>query len=294
MDRGGRQANRLTRLGKDRELEVGSAAHYEDPAYYTKTYRRRAEDVRFYVELAERRRVPKRGPGVLEYGVGNGRIALPLARRGFPVTGVDLSAPMLADFARALDDEPDDVRRRVTLRRGDMRAVRLKERFPLVTCPFNALLHLYVRADFERFFARVREHLAPGGRFVFDISLPSPDEQVRDPERAYHSPRFRHPTLDAMVSYTERFDHDPARQILFVMMEFSPVEGRHEPFATPLAHRQIYPLELEALLHYNGLELVEAAGGFDGARLDRDSDTMVCTCRARPVRVSVARNQRPT
>ena len=85
-------------MKRDRALEAGSAAHYEDPAYYTKAYRDRVDDVRYYVDLA----VENGGP-ILEYGRGNGRIAIPIARRGVDITGVDLSAPMLADFKKRFE-----------------------------------------------------------------------------------------------------------------------------------------------------------------------------------------------
>src|ERR1700742_1401756 len=101
-------------MPRDRELEAGTSAHYEDPAYYTKTYQARVEDVRFYVDLAE-----TAGGPVLEYGCGNGRISIPSARAGAEVTGVDLSAPMLADLRARLGQEPEEVRARITLRRGD-------------------------------------------------------------------------------------------------------------------------------------------------------------------------------
>jgi SAM-dependent methyltransferase len=275
--RGLHQADALKRRrGRDRELEAGSSAHYDDPAYYSKIYGRRTDDVDFYVRLAN-----GNGGPVLEYGVGNGRVALPIARSGLALTGVDLSRPMLADLAARLRHEPQEVRARIRVRRGDMRAVRLGRKYSLVTCPFNALLHLYVRRDFERFFARVRDHLTPSGRFVFDISVPNPHELVRDPERAYHSPRLRHPTTDQIVEYTERFDHDGDRQILFVMMEFTPVTKRGEAWATPLAHRQLYPQEIEALLHYNGLSIERRYGDFQGGPFDRSSDTLIAVCRLR-------------
>src|SRR5207244_11859265 len=90
-------------MARDRELESGSRAHYEDPVYYTDTYRRRIDDVAYYVTLATRH------GAVLEYGVGNGRIAPPTARHGVAVTGVDWSRPMLAGFRRRLRDEPRGV-----------------------------------------------------------------------------------------------------------------------------------------------------------------------------------------
>src|SRR4051812_7502174 len=193
-------------MPRDRELEAGTRAHYEDPAYYTKTYRGRVEDVRFYVDLAET------SGAVLEYGCGNGRITIPAARAGASITGVDLSAPMLADLRRQLRAEPGKVRARVTLRRGDMRALRLGRRFPLVICPFNAFLHLYERQDVERFLARAGAHLAPRGQLVFDVSVPEPEELARDPAKAYAAPRFRYPNADGSagptIRYTERFDYD--------------------------------------------------------------------------------------
>lgn len=262
----------------DHELAAGTSAHYLDPAYYTKTYRGRVEDVRYYVDLAK-----ERGGRVLEYGCGNGRITIPLARNGVSVTGVDLSAEMLADLRLRLKDEPDEVRARVTLRRGDMRKVKLGQRFPLIFCPFNAFLHLYTRDDVERFLARVRAQLSPRGELVFDVSMPEPAELARDPGRAFHAPRFRYPEEGGpgqMVRYTERFDYDKLRQILFVAMEFHPMRGG-ESWMTPLAHRQFYPQELEALLHYNGFTISEQYGDFFHSPPAKDSATLLLHCKAR-------------
>jgi SAM-dependent methyltransferase len=262
----------------DHELAAGTSAHYLDPAYYTKTYRGRVEDVRYYVELAA-----ERGGPVLEHGCGNGRITIPLARSGIEVTGMDLSTEMLADLRARLRDEPDEVRARVSLRRGDMRKARVKRRFPLVYCPFNAFLHLYTRQDIERFLARAREQLTPRGELVFDVSMPEPAELARDPGRAFHAPRFRYPEQDGpgtMVRYTERFDYDKLRQILFVAMEFHPMKGG-DSWMTPLAHRQLYPQELEALLHYNGFSITEQYGDFFRSPLAKDSATILLHCRPR-------------
>jgi SAM-dependent methyltransferase len=257
-------------LRRDRELEAGSRAHYEDPAYYTATYARRVEDVAYYVAAAQRS-----GGPVLEYGAGNGRIALPVARHGVEVTGVDHSAPMIADLRRRLASEPADVRARVRVVRGDMRRVAIGRRFPLVLCTFNTALHLYARRDVERFLARVHAHLAPRGRFVVDLSMPRPADLARAPELPFHAPRFRHPTAGVVVKNTERFDYDAVRQVLFVSMEFEPVGGGGEPWMTPLAHRQFFPREWEALLHYNGFRVLGVHGDFQGGPLTRESDVMI-------------------
>jgi SAM-dependent methyltransferase len=198
------------------------------------------------------------------------------------VTGVDLSAPMLSDLRRRLAEEPAEVRARVTVKRGDMRKVHLGDKFPLVLCPFNALLHLYTRVDMEQFLSRARAHLHKGGELVFDVSSPEPSELARDPMRAYQAPRFVYPDdgKGTLVRYSERFDYDRLRQVLFVAMEFTPVRGG-EPWMTPLAHRQLYPQELEALLHYNGFRVVQLLNGFGGQPATRDSQTLVYHCKPR-------------
>jgi SAM-dependent methyltransferase len=264
------------RARRDRELEAGSLAHYEDPAYYAATYAGRKADVVFYEALA----CDAGGP-VLEYGVGNGRIALPIARAGVAIVGVDHSRPMLADLKARLAKEPPEVRRRVRTFRGDMRRLRLGRRFPLVVAPFNAALHLYDRRDVEHFLARVRDHLSPRGRFVVDLSMPVASDLARDPSRPFHAPRFRHPTAGVTVRNRERFDYDPVRQVLFVAMEFEPVGAPAEQWMTPLAHRQFFPQEWEALLHYNGFDVEKVEGDFTGGPLTRDSDVMVWHARRR-------------
>jgi SAM-dependent methyltransferase len=273
-------SRRASRAGlrRDGELSAGTSAHYEDPAYYTKTYARRQDDVRYYVELA----IASGGP-VLEVGCGNGRITLPIARAGVEITGVDLSTSMLSDLRAELQRESSHIAARVTVRRGDMRALRLGQRFPLVLCPFNTFLHLYTRADVEAFLARTREHLTPRGELVFDVSMPEPEELARDPARAYATPRFRYPAADGpgeVVRYTERFDYDKVRQILFVSMEFAPVAGGVR-WMTPLAHRQFYPQELEALLHYNGFEITALRGDFCDEVPSNQTSMLVFHCRPR-------------
>lgn len=264
----------------DQALWVGSKVHYDDPAYYTKTYAQRQEDIAFYQALA----ASHQGE-LLEYGVGNGRLAIRMAQAGCRVWGVDWSKPMLEDLRATLEKareqgKPGAWADRIELIEGDMREVALNQRFPLILCTFNTFLHLYTRADVEAFLGRVKAHLSPGGRFIFDISIPQGGDLARDPERAYGVPRFRHPTTGKVVRYTERFDYDPVRQILFVTMEFHPMDGG-ESWVVPLTHRQYFPQEIEALLHYNGFEIESVRGDYGEGPLDRYSDVGVWTTRLR-------------
>ena len=267
--------DRRARSGvSDLTRDAGTLAHYDDPAYYAFAYRSRREDVDYYLRLAKRH-----GGPVLEYGIGNGRIALELARIGIDVTGVDLSRPMLDALRAALRNEPREVRERIRMRHGDMRRVRLRRRFALVIAPFNVFLHLYTHQDVAAFLACVRAHLAPGGRFVFDVSVPQPGDLDRDPNRWYGAPRFRHPTTGQLVRYAERFDYDPVRQLLVIWMRFSPEDGS-QSWTLPLTHRQFFPQELCALLHHAGFAEPDLFEAFTAKPPGADVDGLVVHCRA--------------
>ncbi len=263
----------LENLGKTGDF--GALAHYSDPSYYSLTYGTRCHDVEYYV-----RRARELGGPVLEYGCGNGRITLPLAKAGLSVVGVELSQPMLTDLQTRLSKGFPKHRERIELVRGDMREVRLARQFPLVIAPFNVLLHLYEPSDVLAFFARVREHLAPGGRFIFDVSVPQPEDLCRDPDERFEAPRFQHPDTGTWVGYSERFEYDPLRQLLLVWMEFTPEDGS-EPWTIPLTHRQFFPRELELLLELGGLGDVRRFADFTDQAPDYDVDSMVIDCTRR-------------
>ena len=252
--------------------DYGALAHYADPTYYAKAYAGRRHDVEYYVRLAR-----ASGGPVLEYGVGEGRVALPVLRAGIPVVGVDLSRPMLDRFEQQLQREPREVRRRARLVRGDMCSVRLRRCFSLVIAPFNTILHVYTRAELEQFLSRVRAHLAPGGRLVFDFYVPHASTLSCDPQRRYGAPRLRHPTTGQLVKYAERFEYDPVRQLLLVWMEFSPLGGE-DPWVVPLTHRQYFPQEMASLLHFGGFTDQIWVGDFGSGPPTPSTDWLVVSC----------------
>ena len=125
------------------------------------------EDVDFYVAEALRS-----GGPVLELGVGTGRIAVPIARAGVRVVGVDSSEGMLA-VAR---EQAERGGVELDLRLGDMRDPPVDEQFALVVIPFRTLLHMQTDPDRRAALAAVRSRLQDGGRFIFDIFTPGADD----------------------------------------------------------------------------------------------------------------------
>src|SRR6266704_4958564 len=118
------------------------------------------EDVAFYVELAREADGP-----LVELAIGNGRVAIPVARAtGRSVIGID-SSPAMLEQARARAAVAGV---ELDLREADMREITLDEQAALIYCPFRALLHLPTWADRRRTFERVAASLRPNGRFAWN------------------------------------------------------------------------------------------------------------------------------
>lgn len=117
-------------------------------------------DIAFYVELALRAEGP-----LVELAVGNGRIAIPVAKAtGQRVIGLDTSARILEQArTRAIENGVE-----LDLRQCDMRDLTLDEPAALIYCPFRALLHLPTWTDRRRTFQQVAVSLRPDGRFAWN------------------------------------------------------------------------------------------------------------------------------
>jgi SAM-dependent methyltransferase len=106
------------------------------------------------------------GGPVLEFAVGTGRIAAPLAGRGVPVSGIELSRAMAARIA----DKPGGKSVDVTI--GDMTSARVAGEFSLVFLVFNTISNVTTQDGQVDVFRNAAAHLRPGGLFLIDVGLP--------------------------------------------------------------------------------------------------------------------------
>lgn len=106
------------------------------------------------------------GGPVLELAIGTGRVAVPLVERGLAVSGVELSAPMVAQLRKRADET------RLPVVVGDMATSTVPGRFSLVYLVWNGLGNLRTQAEQVACFANAARHLEPGGRFVIELWIP--------------------------------------------------------------------------------------------------------------------------
>lgn len=180
----------------------------------------------------------------LELGIGTGRIALPLARRGVPVHGIDLSRAMIAK----LREKPGAGDVGLTI--GDFATTRVPGEFSVVYLVFNTIMNLTTQDAQVACFQNAAAHLVPGGNFVIEVLVPGlqrlpPGETVR----AFH----------VGATHLGFDEYDVASQRL-VSHHYSVADGKFELHSVPF--RYVWPSELDLMARLAGMTLRERWGGW--------------------------------
>ena len=139
-------------------------ARYYDLLYQDKDYVGETQFiqqlVKTYALLAEK---------ILDLGCGTGIHATLLAKQGYQVQGVDISQEMLQKASDRLSHLPPDLVSRLKFTHGDIRTVRLNQTFDVVLSLFHVVSYQTINEDLLATIATVKEHLKPGGIFIFDV-----------------------------------------------------------------------------------------------------------------------------
>lgn len=238
-----------------------------DVRLYRLLHRGTPGDVAFYRERCRDRTV-------LELGCGDGRMAIPIARAGGRVLGIELHPGMLAAALAAREALPAKVAARLDLRVGDMAAFDLGQRFERIIVPYTALYCLAPepRAGCLRDIAR---HLEPDGQLLFDV-WPGDELAERGPF-ADREPEWIDGVMDGDTAI-EVFERDVHRR---GRIDVTYIHQIAEPGRMPtresytLTHHYLTTDELPGVLEAAGLRVVEMFGGFEGEPVDEASERLV-------------------
>ncbi len=192
------------------------------------------------------------GPA-LELAVGTGRIAIPLARRGVPVHGIDMSRAMV-DRLRAKAG-----RDLVAVTIGDMATTRVPGEFSLVYLVFNTIMNIVSQEGQVACFRNAAAHLRPGGVFLVEVMVP--DLRRLPPGQ----------TLVPFRSDANRFgidEYDVAVQGL-VSHHIDLGEGRPRYSSVPF--RYVWPAELDLMAQLAGMHLRHRWAGWQEEPFTADS-----------------------
>jgi hypothetical protein len=185
------------------------------------------------------------GGAALEFGVGTGRIALPLARRGVPVHGIELSPAMAARLAAKAGAG------KVAVTIGDFAGTRAPGTFTLVYLVANTIMNLTTQDAQVACFENAAAHLEPGGCFAIEVLVP---RLRRLPPGDTLQP------FDLSPGHVGIDEYDVATQAL-VSHHYWLEDGRVEVFSPPF--RYVWPAELDLMARLAGMTLRERWAGWE-------------------------------
>ena len=199
----------------------------------------------------------------LELAIGTGRVAIPLVERGVPVTGIELSQPMVDQLHKKRPDIPVVV--------GDMATTSVPGEFALVYLVWNSIGNLRTQAEQVACFRNAARHLAPGGRFVIELWVPGirrfPPGQAGVP---FHVGEH-HTGIDTYDMTTQQgtshhYTRLPDGTVSYGASNF----------------RYIWPAECDLMAQLAGLELESRTADWQGRPFTNDSESHVSTWRRPP------------
>jgi hypothetical protein len=230
------------------------AARYDDHA--------RGDEQIAAAFLAER----AHGGPALEFAIGTGRIALPLAALGTTVDGIELSPAMVERLRTKTGGGLLDI----TI--GDMSTVSLGRRYAVVYLVFNTIFNLLTADDQVRCFENAAHHLDDGGFFVVETAVPS---AWITPERPDYVQAERVGMTEVMLDVAR---YDPVSQLL----EENHIRLTQDGISmTPIACRLITPGEMDLMARIAGLRLVERYANWRGDPFEASSRAHVSVYQTR-------------
>jgi SAM-dependent methyltransferase len=203
------------------------------------------------------------GPGrALEFAIGTGRVAVPLAERGVSVAGIELSRPMIDQLRTKVDEAT------IPVVNGDMATARAPGEYTLVYLVYNTISNVLTQAAQVACFRNAARHLLPGGRFVIELWVPELRELP--------------PGQQATVWHSEPgyigLDTYDVLQQRVVSHHFRFGEGKQaQVFRSP--HRYIWPAELDLMAQLAGFELETRHADWAGAEFTAESRSHVSVYR---------------
>jgi SAM-dependent methyltransferase len=201
------------------------------------------------------------GPA-LEFAIGTGRVAVPLSERGVPVTGIELSGPMLERLRTKAGEDT------IPVVAGDMASARAPGSFALVYLVYNTISNLLTQSEQVACFRNAARHLIPGGRFVIELWVPElrklpPGQQAT----VWHS----EPGYIGLDTY------DVLRQQV-VSHHFRFGDG-NQAWLGRSPHRYIWPAELDLMAQLAGFGLESRHADWSGAEFTADCRSHVSVYR---------------
>lgn len=244
-----------------REVKILSDGEHFDAEFEGKQ-----NDIQFYLDLVNARP----GSRVLELGVGTGRVAIPLAKSGHQVYGMDVSPSMLKQ-AQAKATEQGV---KLELKAGKIEELVMERSFDFIISPFNTLMHL-PKPAMQALLGKVQSGLTSGGTFVVDVGNPS-KYQGQMEQGQFYSTRYKNPKGEGDIVVTTKMKLYP-NKLEFVRY----FRDSNESLLSEELIQMYYfgVAEWREMVESSGLTVHAVYGDHQGGDLQPTSKSLILVCR---------------
>lgn len=210
---------------------------------------------------------------ILELCCGTGRLTLPIAKKGYDISGVDFTPSML-EKAKI---KAAKVGLEIEFIEADIRNLSLPEKYDLIFIPFNSIHHLYKNEDVFKAFNAVKNHLKKGGLFLLDCFNPNiqfiVDGQKEQKEIAeYKTADGREVLIKEIMRYENKSQINRVAWHYFINGEFDSIQN--------LDMRLFFPQELDSYLESSGFKIIQKFGDFEGGEFGDNSEKQIFVCQS--------------
>lgn len=209
---------------------------------------------------------------ILELCCGTGRLTIPLAKEGFDITGVDITASMLEKATI----KAAEANLNIEFIEADMRALDLPQQYDLIFIPFNSIHHLYTNDDLFQTLQTVKKHLKKDGVFIFDCFNPNIQFIAQSGKELkeiahYKTDDDREILIKEIMQYQSKTQINRIEWHYFINGKFDSIQN--------LDMRMFFPQELDAYLQWNDFKILHKFGSFEEEAFSDTSDKQIFVCK---------------
>ena len=216
--------------------------------------------------FSENKIVPKK---ILDLACGTGSITVPLAKRGYSLTGLDLSAEMLA----LAQEKSDEAKVKIRLSEQNIAAFQAGNGFEAVICSFDGINYLTSARDVQSCFNCVSESLSDDGIFIFDISTPYKYENILADNA------FVYEYDDLFLSWQNYFDKKSGLCDFYLTFFVKTEKNNWKRYDETQRQRKYTPVRLTQMLAEAGLTVIKTVADTDFSPLTDESDRCFFICK---------------
>lgn len=245
---------------------------YDDPTLYDKENETYLPELPLLLKWAS----TKQGI-IMDLACGTGRLAIPLAKNGYHMIGVDIHDGMLKEAKK----KSATLNLPIEWLQQDCTKLHVPTTSHFIYSVGNSFQHFLTNESQDGFLSSVNKHLEIGGIFIFGTRFPSVEELLQPSTEEYWKSYTDRDTLHTVDLYTiSHYDALSQIQHYTTIRKYKNSDGQIvDEKRTKISLRYVFPKEMERMLCNNGFEIVDVFQDWQETAATNESYELIYVCK---------------